>query len=190
MTAHFVGTNQRITQCVADPECTDTGRRARGMCLMHYNRWYKAGGRFEAKHYIRGGDPIEKLHKQSIVNERGCWVYQLSLDSRGYGRIWWEGKSHQAHRFAYLRLGEPFPLEFDLDHMCEEASCWNPAHIEPVPDRINLARGSGMIGAWARVHATCVCWNRDAAACPEHGQLHWRPDWRECMADIYGEVAA
>ncbi|MFK5284023.1 HNH endonuclease signature motif containing protein, partial [Lacticaseibacillus paracasei] len=53
------------------------------------------------------------------------------------------GKSQKAHRFMYERLVGPIPAGMQLDHLCRVRPCCNPAHLEPVTQRENIARGRG-----------------------------------------------
>lgn len=74
-----------------------------------------------------------------------CWLWIASLDEHGYGQfgVLFPGghRPRRAHRVAYEALIAPIPNELVSDHLCRTARCVNPAHIEPVPQRINLMRG-------------------------------------------------
>jgi hypothetical protein len=48
-----------------------------------------------------------------------------------------------AHRLVYEELVGPIPEGMELDHLCRNTSCVNPAHLEPVPHRVNVLRGVG-----------------------------------------------
>lgn len=67
----------------------------------------------------------------------GCWTWtgaRLSATS-DYGRIDVAGVRYVAHRYAYVLLVGPIPDGHELDHLCENQRCVNPAHVEPVtPD--------------------------------------------------------
>lgn len=90
-------------------------------------------------------DPKSRLlSKVDIDPETGCWNFRGWRDKAGYGRIS-QGRvadgSISTHRFAYrLWVGE-IPAGLQLDHLCRNTSCCNPAHLEPVTGRENLLRG-------------------------------------------------
>lgn len=46
-----------------------------------------------------------------------------------------------AHRAVYEALVGPIPPELELDHLCRNPACVNPAHLEPVTRKENVRRG-------------------------------------------------
>lgn len=79
----------------------------------------------------------------------GCWIWTAST-RKGYGRAWVDGRVQPAHRVAFEQLRGPVPDGLDLDHLCRNRSCVNPAHLEPVTRGENLRRGNGWSGRNAR----------------------------------------
>lgn len=73
--------------------------------------------------------------------ENGCWLWIASKRRRGYGRFGPKGDQRAAHRVAYEALVGPIPDGLQLDHLCREPSCVNPAHLEPVTQLENIRRG-------------------------------------------------
>ena len=79
-----------------------------------------------------------------------CWVWPGSL-RHGYGRVGLPDDTVvMAHRWVWERLRGPIPEGLVLDHLCRNRACVNPAHLEPVTDRVNILRGVGWAGIKAR----------------------------------------
>ena len=77
-----------------------------------------------------------------VVNEHGCWIWQLARNSRGYG-VRWDPKERRlklAHRWYYERQHGAVPEGRQLDHLCTVRACVNPAHLEAVSPRQNVQR--------------------------------------------------
>lgn len=72
-----------------------------------------------------------------------CWLWTGSLFRSGYGAFRYGGQMRVAHRFAYGLLVGPVPEGLQLDHLCRVRRCVNPAHLEPVSQQVNMARGIG-----------------------------------------------
>lgn len=70
----------------------------------------------------------------------GCWEWKASHDTRGYGLLWLNRRWIGAHRFAYELLVGPIPDGLEIDHLCRNKSCVNPAHLEPVTHLENMRR--------------------------------------------------
>lgn len=74
----------------------------------------------------------------------GCWIWQLYKDGRGYGYVGdGTGRVRTAHRVYYELMVGPVPEGLELDHVCQNPSCMNPGHMEPVTHLENMRRGKG-----------------------------------------------
>lgn len=84
----------------------------------------------------------EKVDKRE---DAVCWDWTGALKANGYGQmlIHRDGRycKVHVHRFAYELLVGPIPEGLDLDHLCRNRKCVNPAHLEPVTRRENILRG-------------------------------------------------
>lgn len=85
----------------------------------------------------------------------GCWKWygRLRWDNGGkiaYGQMSWRGRSHGAHRVAHELYVGPIPQGLQIDHLCRNTRCVNPAHLEAVTQRENVLRGVGFAAVNAR----------------------------------------
>lgn len=91
-------------------------------------RGYKRG---EPLRYIKGHS-TRVLGPDWVADDNGCWIWQKSIGSQGYGRVW-DGERHLTAHIAYwVRLHGPVPEGRELHHTCGVRRCVNPAHLEPV----------------------------------------------------------
>lgn len=78
----------------------------------------------------------------SKVTQAGdCWEWNAYRTPNGYGRFMDQGRCLYAHRVAYEFMVGPIPVGLQLDHLCRNRSCCNPAHLDPVPPAVNTQRG-------------------------------------------------
>jgi hypothetical protein len=80
---------------------------------------------------------LEKVKKDP---DTGCWIWQSSLNTNGYGQFRLKGKIRKAHRAAWLIFRGPIPKGMTLDHKCRNIKCVNPKHLELVSVSENVRR--------------------------------------------------
>lgn len=82
-----------------------------------------------------------------------CWSWTASLYRNGYGQFSDKTKKLLAHKWSYERFVGPVPDGKEIDHLCRNRRCVNPAHLEAVPHRVNMGRGETIAAlAASRTH--------------------------------------
>lgn len=79
-----------------------------------------------------------------------CWLWTGRTDGKGYGFFSYASRAHRAHRLSYRLLVGEIPEGLQLDHLCRVRNCVNPAHLEPVTNRVNVLRGISMVAENAK----------------------------------------
>lgn len=97
----------------------------------------------EVRQDARFWDNVKKLRN-------GCWEWQGTLTSGGYGRFDIEGRTVSAHRYAYESRIGPIPPRLVIDHLCRNPPCVRPDHLEPVTTIQNTLRGDAPWARWVR----------------------------------------
>lgn len=114
----------------------------------------------------------------------GCWLWAGAMQMRkGYGTIWYDGRSRKAHAVSYeLNVGK-IAEGLEIDHLCKVTSCINPRHLEVVTPDINKARSNG-VGTINAAKTHCV---HGHAFTPENTYQRPGRNWRicrECQGDM------
>lgn len=107
-------------------------------------------------HYVRNkryGDPLGSAPRRmptpdwdrfwaKVVKTDGCWGWTAATTSDGRGRFNLRNpaRTRYAYGIAYEWLVGPVPEGLELDHLCRNPNCVNPAHLEPVTHQENLRR--------------------------------------------------
>jgi hypothetical protein len=82
----------------------------------------------------------------------GCWPWQNSRDTSGYGLFLLNRKQCKAHRVSYEMYVGPIPDGLHVLHSCDNPRCVNPDHLsvgtnlENMQDRERKGRGVRQFG--------------------------------------------
>lgn len=78
---------------------------------------------------------LSRIAKES----NGCWRWTGARNEKGYGQFRFPGGC-RAHRFAYIAFVGPISEGMEIDHMCGNTGCVNPAHLDEVTPLENARR--------------------------------------------------
>lgn len=105
---------------------------------------------------LREDESMEDRFWGKVKKTETCWWWTAGCSSDGYGSFHVEvdGKraSRGAHAVAYELCIEKVPEGLEIDHLCRNRRCVNPAHLEPVPHKENVHRGEAGALCARRTH--------------------------------------
>lgn len=126
-------------------EC-ESPHLAKGLCRKHYLRKWKHGSPDVNKN-PRLGWPANVILRLRFLPpdalSTGCIEFTGPRDPRGYGIVVSRSEGErrvQPHVALYELLVGPVPGGLELDHLCRNPPCCNPAHLEPVTHAENMRR--------------------------------------------------
>jgi len=102
---------------------------------MKTNQHITISKEYTAAQWLSFWSKVEIDHDTECFNWTGC------KNENGYGYFTVGSRPHLAHRVAYSWFKEHIPKGMILDHTCDNPSCVNPMHLEPVTNKENILRG-------------------------------------------------
>ena len=85
-----------------------------------------------------------------VIKDGDCWIWQRGKTQHGYGdvrvRLASRTENYLVHRLMWMRdSGRLLLPDEQIDHLCQVASCVNPAHLQAVSgsenNRLRCSRG-------------------------------------------------
>lgn len=80
---------------------------------------------------ISASDKIRFEHSYK-ASASGCWEWEGTKFTTGYGLFRAHLESYQAHRVSYFIHTGSIPLGMEIHHHCKNRGCVNPFHLQPV----------------------------------------------------------
>src|SRR5450631_2878208 len=89
---------------------------------------------------------LSERFEAKVVRGDGCWEWTGTHNQDGYALMAVVStravrKFMVAHRYAYETEVGAVLEGMELDHLCRNRGCVNPAHVEPVTHQVNVKRG-------------------------------------------------
>lgn len=112
---------------------------------------------------------MKKIRKNSK-----CWEWPGYINPQGYGMISAHGTTFAAHRIVWESVNGKIPTELELDHLCRNRKCVNPAHLELVTSKENVLRGIGLTAQNAKKKVCPTCGNPYSRTRKGDGKTRWR----------------
>jgi hypothetical protein len=125
--------------------CTIDGCEAkhygRGLCNTHYSRARRNGDPMNPGQFVRGDAQANFWAKVDKSGE--CWLWTGAKEKRGYGYFNHNGTIKRTHRLSYEWANGPIPDGVQVDHICFNKACVNPAHLRPATNKQNNEHRTG-----------------------------------------------
>ena len=81
----------------------------------------------------------ERFYENFKVDERGCWIWNGTIGTGGYGEMYANGRIVRAHRLSLDLHQGPLSPSLCALHKCDVPPCVNPDHLSAGTHFDNMA---------------------------------------------------
>jgi hypothetical protein len=100
-----------------------------GMCKAHYEQRRRGEEMRPLKPRRASSIPSAEWFWAQTTRRGECRDWNLAVNSHGYGQVSVQGRTVQAHRFAFMLSGATIPDGMLVDHRCRNRRCVEPRHL-------------------------------------------------------------
>ena len=72
---------------------------------------------------------FENRFWNNVLEENGCWIWQGTVSTNGYGAITLDGENRPTHVLSYEQANGNIPDGLFVLHKCNRKLCINPEHL-------------------------------------------------------------
>lgn len=144
--------NKPVGDVCSHPGC-EKEPRVKGLCDKHYIRLKRNGSTFKTKHDPRDITVKQRIKRNIIKDDNGCWIWQKGKTQDGYGQISIGGEKRRTHCVSYEEWVGDIPEGKEVCHSCDVRGCCNPKHLfvathkENIDDMIKKGRKASSSGS-------------------------------------------
>lgn len=81
---------------------------------------------------------LDRVKARLVIDANGCWVWQGTLGTKGYGQTGYRGTTMHVHRAMYMLVhGTRLRIDQLVCHSCDNRPCCNPDHLWLGDARLN-----------------------------------------------------
>lgn len=154
-----------------------------GLCSLHYNRNLVYGSPTPSLQRVYGDD-LARFYAR-VDRSGDCWEWTKPTKRGEYPVMRVAGALVCVHRWSHEQFIGPIPDGFQVDHLCRNIRCANPAHLEAVTQAENLRRQREALGIKRGTCSLCDAPHRCKGLCGRHYK-RWltagRPNDRSLIA--------
>jgi len=88
--------------------------------------------------HLSDADYLARLKSKCTPQADGCWLWNGSTITDGYGQMSYRGKYERIHRLMFSLVNGPIPAGMVVMHSCDVRHCINPAHLSLGTQKDNI----------------------------------------------------